>query len=170
MLALALRNGYGKNEQTVLISDCASWIRNMKELFFCDAQQILDYFHLCENISKYVKSVFEPDSIELKDWIKTVTELFKESKTKTAIQMIKKLNFNGKRPSGSFNLLGYIENNSHNIDYPFYRQKGWLIGSGYIESGNKSVLQQRLKKQGMRWTTQNGQFILTLMSKAKSLL
>ncbi|MDR0684516.1 MAG: hypothetical protein LBF83_05255 [Spirochaetaceae bacterium] len=32
------------------MSDGAAWIRNMVEELFPDAQQILDFFHLCENV------------------------------------------------------------------------------------------------------------------------
>jgi hypothetical protein len=69
-----------------------------------------------------------------------------------------------------FNLYNYIRNNINNIDYAQYKRKGYFIGSGAIESGNKIVLQQRLKQAGMRWNTKTAQYILTLMSKSKSCL
>ena len=37
------------------------------------------------------------------------------------------------------------------MDYPTYRQQGWPIGSGSVESANKRVMQARLKGAGMRW-------------------
>jgi hypothetical protein len=157
MFALALRNGYGHHKYTVLISDGATWIRNMRDEFFPDAQQILDYSHLCENISKFAKSVFSQDEPKLYNWTNKVCDLFKNSKTNEAIDMIKNLKINGRCTKDSLFLLGYIENNRNNIDYAFYKSKGWFIGSGAIESGNKSVLQQRLKQPGMRWSTNNGQ-------------
>jgi hypothetical protein len=46
MFSLAVRNGYGKYKETVLIGDGATWIRSMKEELFPDAQQILDFSHL----------------------------------------------------------------------------------------------------------------------------
>jgi hypothetical protein len=44
MLALAMRNGYGWYRQTVLLSDAAPWIQNLKEELFPDAQQVMDFF------------------------------------------------------------------------------------------------------------------------------
>jgi hypothetical protein len=170
MLALALRNGYGKYRQTVILGDGATWIRSMKEMYFPDAQQILDYYHLCEHISKFAKIVFKPDSSQLVLWTNKVCELFKNSKTKKGIKEIEMLTARGKTLSEQISLLGYIDNNINNIDYDTYKKNGWFIGSGAIESGNKSVLQQRLKQPGMRWNTDNGQFIVTLMSKSKSFL
>lgn len=38
------------------------------------------------------------------------------------------------------------------MDYPSYRVKGWLIGSGPVEAACKQVVNQRLKGSGMRWS------------------
>ena len=48
LLACAVRNGYGRFKETVVLSDGATWIRNMVDEIFHDAQQILDYYHLCD--------------------------------------------------------------------------------------------------------------------------
>jgi hypothetical protein len=167
LYAVALRNGYGQYEQTVLLSDGATWIRNMKEELFPDALQILDLFHLSENTTAFAKAVFDIDENRYKPWSDKVIALFKKSKIDAAIEEIKSL---GKAviSKSSFNLLGYIENNRNDIDYVKYRSQGLFIGSDAIESANRSVLQERLKRPGMRWNKESGQFILSLMSKAKS--
>ena len=48
-------------------------------------------------------------------------------------------------------VLGYLRNNVGRMDYPRYQAKGWLIGSGAVESACKTVVAQRLKLAGMRW-------------------
>ena len=48
-------------------------------------------------------------------------------------------------------VLGYLRNNVSRMDYPTYLAKGWLIGSGAVESACKTVVAQRLKLAGMRW-------------------
>lgn len=48
-------------------------------------------------------------------------------------------------------MLGYIENHKHKMDYPRYLKEGWHIGSGAVESACKTVVGQRLKLAGMRW-------------------
>ena len=68
LFACALRNGYGNYKQTVLLSDGAAWIRNMKELLFPDAQQILDFYHLCENVYTFAKDIFNMDESLYKPW------------------------------------------------------------------------------------------------------
>jgi hypothetical protein len=48
-------------------------------------------------------------------------------------------------------MLGYVENHKHKMNYPEYVKKGWYIGSGPVESACKTVVGQRLKLAGMRW-------------------
>ena len=49
-------------------------------------------------------------------------------------------------------VLVYVENQVHRMDYPTYRAKGWLIGSGPVEAACKQLVNQRLKGSGMRWS------------------
>ncbi len=43
-------------------------------------------------------------------------------------------------------------NNLHRMEYPEYAAEGWQIGSGVVESACKTVVGQRLKGAGMRWS------------------
>jgi hypothetical protein len=169
MFSLALRNGYGTYKTTVLISDGATWIREMRDKFFPDAQQILDYWHLCENVSTFAKNVFSCDESKYKPWTNEVTSLLKKSKTNDALLMIKSLT--KRQLSKTFqNLAQYIENNRENIDYATYLAKGYFIGSGAIESSNRTVVQSRVKLLGMRWNFESIQNVTTLITKLKSKL
>jgi hypothetical protein len=167
--AVALRNGYGSYGTTVFISDGATWLRNMKDELFPDAQQILDFYHLKENTYRFFQLIYNNDENKYKPLAEKCCELLRTSKAQEALKLIGGL---GKRllSKSTFNLVGYINNNLDNIDYASYRENGWFIGSGAIESGNKSVLQQRLKQPGMRWNRTTGQYILSLMAKSKSKL
>jgi len=46
----------------------------------------------------------------------------------------------------------YFRNNLHRMEYPEYQAEGWQIGSGVVESACKTVVGQRLKGAGMRWS------------------
>jgi hypothetical protein len=168
LLACAIRNGYGSYKETVLLSDGATWIRNMKEELFPDAQQILDFYHLCENVNNYAKSIFNMDEARWRPWAEQICASLKAGKHKDVLRELGKPGDNRKTSAFTVNLLGYIENNSNNIDYPTYIGKGYFIGSGAIESGNKIVLQQRLKQAGMRWNVSSAQPLLTLKAKCES--
>jgi len=161
----ALKNGYGKYEKTVLISDGATWIRNMKDELFPDAQQILDFYHLCENVNTFAKHLFGQNPAQYESWATSMCTLLKKSKWKDVLNDLEKR----KKPTNcTIDLYGYIQNNIPNIDYAAYLREGYFIGSGAIESGNKSVLQQRLKQAGMRWNVLTAQTLLTLRAKYKS--
>jgi hypothetical protein len=167
LLACAIRNGYGKYRQTVILSDGATWIRNMKDELFPDAQQILDFYHLCENVSDYAKHAFKMDESKYKPWADRICKVLKESRHE---EVLAELESFGEKASGNcpVNLKTYIKNNAANIDYASYEKMGYFIGSGAIESGNKVVLQHRLKNAGMRWNVAQAQYLLSLRAKKES--
>ncbi|MDR1085671.1 MAG: hypothetical protein LBP22_12655 [Deltaproteobacteria bacterium] len=165
--ASAIRNGYGKYKRTVLISDGAAWIRKMKQDLFPDALQILDFYHLYEHVSDYGKLLFNSDEDKYLPWSKEICRLFKESKTSAAIAALKDV----KTKHSALELdklLKYIENNKNNIDYAKYRANNYFIGSGAIESSNRTVLQRRLKYGAMRWNLNSGQAVVSLVAKKRS--
>jgi hypothetical protein len=167
VFASALRNGYGAFRETVVISDGAEWIRNMVLELFPDAQHILDYFRLCENVNIYAKHLFNMDETKYRPWADDICEALKKSRYG---QVLKELEpFRAKNLQRSpVNLHEYISNNIRNIDYAAYEQRGYFIGSGGIEGANKMILQDRLKRAGMSWNTKSAQAMLTLKAKNES--
>jgi hypothetical protein len=167
LFACALRNGYGAYSQTVIISDGATWIRKIKNELFPDAQQILDFYHLCENVSAFAKHIFKDDESRWKPWADDVCMRLKKSGHEEILKEIGRYK-DADLPQGVPNLFIYISNNAENIDYADYIDKGYFIGSGAIESSNKTVLQYRLKQAGMRWNIESAQPMLTLRAKSES--
>ena len=167
LLACALRGGYGRFKKAVILSDGATWIRNMAEEIFPDAQQILDFYHLCENVNTYAKQMFNMDESKYKPWAKNICDCLRASQYQHVLYELETLK-NKKLKGCTVNLYGYISNNIKNIDYATYEKNGYFIGSGAIESGNKIILQDRLKRAGMRWNTATAQAMLTLRTKAES--
>jgi len=165
LFSCALKNGYGTYAKTILLGDGATWIRNMREELFPDVQQILDFCHLSENVNVYAKHLFGTEPAQYSAWAGEMRDLLEASKWDEVLVDLK----NRKKPgSCPVDLYSYINNNIDNIDYANYKKEGYFIGSGAIESGNKSVLQQRLKQAGMRWNVPSAQCLLTLRTKYKS--
>jgi hypothetical protein len=48
------------------------------------------------------------------------------------------------------------------MQYPLFQAQGWPIGSGMVESGNKLVVQARLKGAGMHWAEEHVNPMLAL--------
>jgi hypothetical protein len=167
LFACAVRNGYGTYGETVILSDGATWIRHMKEELFPDAQQILDYYHLCENVNDFAKQIFNMDESIYRPWADHICKELKNSRFEDVLEELEHID-KKYTDRASFSLSGYIRNNINNIDYAAYIEKDYFIGSGAIESGNKTVLQKRLKQAGMRWNTKTAQSLLTLRAKEAS--
>lgn len=163
-LACALRNGYGKYRQTIILSDGAQWIANMALEVFPDAQHILDLFHLKENVYDFAKTKFRQDTSEYVPWSEQICGLLEDGRWEEVLAELDP----EEKYENTVNLYHYIERNKEHIDYPKYKANGWFVGSGAIESGNKVVLQKRLKQAGMRWNPKTAQYVVTLCSKKES--
>ena len=77
---LAVRNGYGNVERVVVIADGASWIRNMCTELFPDAIQILDLYHLKENVYTYAKNKFKQDASKYVPWAEMINAKLENGK------------------------------------------------------------------------------------------
>lgn len=164
---IAVKNGYGRYKKTIVLGDGATWIRHMCDDIFPDAIQILDFFHLSENTYSFGKHIFRNDESKYIPWCKMVIKLLQESESTKVLKLLREYK-DIKMPAGVVNLYTYITNNINKIDYKLYKDLGYRIGSGAIESGNKQVLQKRLKQAGMRWSEKTAQPILSLRSKEVS--
>jgi hypothetical protein len=80
LLECAVRNGYGRYEQTILLSDEAGWIRTMGEEIFPDALQILDFYHLVENIYRFGKYLFPGEAKQYTPWAEELIALLRNSR------------------------------------------------------------------------------------------
>jgi hypothetical protein len=54
------------------------------------------------------------------------------------------------------------------MQYAAFRARGLPIGSGPVEAACKTVVENRLKRSGMRWSQQGGQNVLNLRTAVKS--
>jgi len=165
VLSAAVNAGYGKVSEVVIIADGAAWIRNMSKELFPEATQILDLYHLKENIYTYARHKFSQNEKEYVPWAESVIAKIEKGE---AAEVLKQLPEYEKLPAGVVNLRTYMTNNIDKINYPEYKRKGYFVGSGAIESANKVVVQRRLKQAGMRWSVEGAQAVLTLRAKIES--
>jgi hypothetical protein len=165
VLNTAINAGYGKVKEVVIIGDGAAWIRNMGKELFPEAVQILDLYHLKENIYTYAKHKFSQNEKEYVPWAEDFIDKIEKGKADEALLLLPERE---KLPAGAVNLRTYINNNIDKIDYPAYKEKGYFVGSGAIESANKVIVQRRLKQAGMRWSVTGAQELLTLRTKVES--
>ena len=157
----AVENGYGAYKETVILSDGAAWIANMAETLFPDAQHILDLFHLKENVYDFGRNKFGMDESRYVPWAERISDLLEDGKSDKVLEELDP----DEKYANCVNLHHYISEHKGHINYPEYKAKGYFCGSGAVESGNKVVLQKRLKQAGMRWEPRTAQYLLTLKAK-----
>ena len=161
LFALAQRNGYGQYKTTILLSDGAEWIKNFRKEYIADAIHILDFFHLIENSATFLNYIYNNCKVKVDTTLERWKNLFIESKFREILEEIEMYHV----PKGAFNFHNYLEKNFELINYKYFIDNGYFIGSGLIESTNKYLVQSRLKLPGMSWKIINAQYIATLRAK-----
>ena len=63
---------------------------------------------------------------------------------------------------------GYFAANARRMQYPVFRKQGLPVASGAVEGGAKHLVQQRMKRAGMRWSELGARAILHLRCDALS--
>jgi hypothetical protein len=58
--------------------------------------------------------------------------------------------------------LGCFEHNAPQMRYAEYRAKKFFVGSGVVEAGCPTVIGERLKQSGMRWSVRGANAIIAL--------
>ena len=139
----------------------------MCDMIFPDAIQILDYYHLAENIHSFANVIYADDEEAAKRWACELKALAYEGRKAELFERVRPYK-DRKVPAGTVKLWHYITANKDRIDYAKYRAAGYCIGSGSVESGNKMVVHKRLKQAGMRWSPRRAQHMLSLRAKDES--
>ena len=124
----------------IFVTDGAVWIGQWIRDRYPDAVHILDFFHVCEKLAE----VTPKNDV---GWLDQQKASLLESKIEVVINRVKQL------PDNTMvdKLITYLENHKSNMNYKYYREQGWMIGSGPIESAHRTVLQVRMKRSGIRW-------------------
>lgn len=167
VFAKAVELKYWEYKNIVFISDGATWLRNMINELFPEATQILDKYHLIENIYDYSKFVFNNDMKKVEKFKDKIIGYCYSGEYEKIEKELKKYE-HIEIPSTICNLSTYLENNKDKVNYTFYEHNGWFVGSGAIESSNKTVVQLRLKQAGMRWSVDGANYIITLKCMVES--
>jgi hypothetical protein len=165
LFCCALRNGYGKFQDTVVLSDGSAWFKDMVDEMFPNAQLILDYFFLSEKVHSLAALILPEE--EAISWAKSACEQLKNGKYVEILSTLQ-YNKNCMNNIATINLIKYISYHIDNIDYPNYISKGYLISNKEIEHDQKQTLHDRINRACIQWNMNSAQAILTLKTKAES--
>lgn len=164
--ALAKRNQCDLCSEVVVISDGALWIQDIVRELLPKATHILDLYHAKENAGKFANAE-KRGKRQKKEFADKLCSLIDDGKVDELLEVLEPYK-DKKYPPGVINFYTYVQNHKDCMNYPHYREKGYFVGSGAIESGNIRLMQNRMKLQGMRWNLSNGQGMLSLKAKYES--
>lgn len=154
------------DDRKIFIADGAPWIWNWVQDMYPNSTQILDFYHAKEHLCRFA-AIYLKDLKTRNAWIKSMEKLLLNDQAQQVIDSLKiilsQIN-NQSTKDVVINLIGYYQKNQKRMLYKTFKDKGYLIGSGAMESAIRNVVQQRLKRSGQRWTIKGGQQVINLRS------
>jgi len=146
-----MRRGVVDAPQVCAVMDGAEWIDGLVDLHCPDAVRILDFPHAAGYVSEIgrLAGLVEPEQVSA--WLATQLHTLKQEGPEAVLADLRTLCEHAPPDTEMHKQLAYLQKRSTRMQYPLYRAAGWPIGSGIVESGNKVVMQARLKGAGMHW-------------------
>lgn len=169
LLRAMLDNGLEDASFVCYIGDGAKWVRGLRDGVAPNATFVLDLFHLKENAMEFAQHLFAGDKSKYYPWWKAVCAELEAGRWRDVLARPEVARYKDEdTPEGVCNLYRYVWRNRDSIDYPTYRARGFFVGSGAIESGNKTVMQERMKRAGMQWREDCAESLLALRAAIRS--
>ena len=139
-------------EELVFVCDGAIWIWKLIERYFPHAVQIVDWYHASEYLSPIAEAAFGHDTPDYHAWLDQARSLLWEGQIDALIHDCQLLSSIPAAGKAVHDAVSYFTNNQKRMDYARFRQQGYFIGSGTVESAGKQITGLRLKRAGARWT------------------
>ena len=158
----AQQRGYDQAQQRVTLGDGAKWIWGISGEHFPTGQEIVDWYHALDHLWTVAHLSFQ-DKPQRERWVKQrKTELW----TGHALQIAALIEGLAQLHLDHHDQLiaeaGYFRNNYRRMQYQEFREDGFPIGSGTVESGCKQLVTMRMKGPGMRWSRPGAENLLAL--------
>ena len=159
MYAEALRRGLGQAQTVIVLTDGQRYNRTITQTHFPDAVHIVDLFHAYEHLTLIAQILWGPGAQSPQAW----RNLLEAGDIRRLVGKAgKNLPSSPKAQKSLRKELGYFENNASCMRYAQYREKDFFVGSGVVEAGCRTVIGERLKQSGMRWSVRGANAIIAL--------
>lgn len=151
------------------VNDGALWIERITSHNYPQAQQIIDWGHAGERVWKVAKAAFGEGSQPAQQWAERCLDRLWDGRPEEVVCALQALDWDTIPCSEDVrNSPSYFETRQPKMDYARFRQAGYPIGSGTVESGVNTVVHHRMKRQGRGWKRENGQAMLAALSELHS--
>jgi len=148
----AVRRGWQQAFETEVVADTAAWIWNLATDYFYDSVQIVDWYHAVEHLSTAAEAVYPEAGPARQRWLNEHKTILFQGEAERVGQHLRQW-ADPVPPSAQETLqqeAAYFEKHKHRMQYLEWRNDGWLIGSGTVESAAKQY-KHRFTGAGMRW-------------------
>lgn len=159
--AEACRRGLEKAKTVVCVSDGAIWIWNLMFICFAYRVEVLDWWHAVQRLWTIANVCLGTEAA--KAWVAQQQHTLAHAHLRHVLHQVRLLYPKGASlPDEVRQAVAYLFANRKRCRYRLFRQAGYPIGSGTVESACKVVVQQRMKQAGMRWSRTGAQAMLAL--------
>jgi len=156
------RRGVETAGQVGAVLDGAEWLQGFVNFHRPDAVRILDFPHGAEYLGKMGQAVYGEGTPESQAWLTPHLHRLKHDGPREVLADLRALTQAHPDLPELADHLAYLEKREAQMQYPVFQAAGWPIGSGAVESGNKLVVEARLKGSGMHWARSHVDPMLTL--------
>lgn len=156
------RRGVESASQVVAVTDGAVWEQGFIDYHRDDAARVLDFPHAAEYVAQMGNAVWGVETETTKEWLSKQLHTLKHEGPTDVLSDLRTLVQDHPELPELGESLAYLEKREAHMQYPTYLAQGWPIGSGAVESGNKVVVEARLKGAGMHWARDNVNPMLAL--------
>jgi len=149
------RRGIEQARQVAAIMDGADWEQGFTDYHCPQAIRILDFPHAAEHIGAIGACLYGEHTPESQAWLKERLHGLKHEGPEPLLRELSGLQKAHPQLEPIATHLNYLKKRQAQMQYPQFQVQGWPIGSGIVESGNKLVVEARLKGAGMHWAEGN---------------
>lgn len=155
----------------VVLGDGAKWIWDeVAATFGGERTEIVDWWHSAEHLWDLSKVVHGEGTPEATAWADKAKHLLWRHGPNALLAFLHQT------PTPNPDALkvlqrerGYFTVNALRMQYPLFRKRGLPVASGAVEGAAKHLVQQRMKRAGMRWSELGARAILHLRCNSLSL-
>lgn len=156
------RRGVENSRQVAAVMDGSDWLQSLVDYHRPDAVRILDFPHAGQRLGQVAQAVWGEDTPETRQWTGERLHQLKHQGPVGVLELLHQLQAQHPDLGVLTENLAYLKKRETQMHYPIFQQQGWPIGSGIVESGNKLVVEVRLKGAGMHWKRENVDPMLAL--------
>jgi len=150
---------WGRFRETIWLGDGARGNWNLADALCPTAVKILDLGHSLQNGSTCGKALLGENDPFVEDWNKRFEQLVRAGDVDTVVRELMEClleTTTEAQVNALDSLVGYYRANQDRMRYPEFLAKGYMIGTGIVESAHRHVLQGRIKLAGQHWSEDGG--------------